>query len=351
MNKEYWYIESEQQIGPFHLNEFLAKNLGDETIVWFDGLTDWTEYKNIKSQLSKPNNTTSSKKRNKKPIIITALITVFCALVVSGYFIYEKYSFKEEDAKKVIIQFFEMSKTENIDDKIYPAYDKISRAIIMKNNYKINSINEDPVTGNYNVYAEYIHNESFKYPISFVVEKKNGRVQIKSSRGLCFYLYNGIYDYGEALGELNGKENDQEMSKIILRKNLANNYLGAESIEFFLMRLVMEANVKIDYSYFGSASGSVFLHNKSDYDLENSDINFKVNFLDSEGNVLASKNVDFLLGVKAGQSAQGHLYASGINDNWTKYDATFEIIRTDRLKEEARKRIIEKARNGEYEKK
>lgn len=350
MNKEYWYIENEQQIGPLNLNEFLAKKLSDETIVWFEDLSDWTEYKNVKFQVSKPNETVSKKKSYKKTILIIWLTSVLCALLAGGYFIYDKYSFNDDDAKKVVIQFFEMSKTESIDNEIYPAYNKIRQVILMKNNYKINSINKDSETGNYNVYAEYIHNEYYKYPISFVVEKKNGKVQIKSSRGLCFHIYNGIYKYGEALGVLNGKENDQEMSKIIFRKNLENDYLGAERLEFFLMRLDLEANVNVDYSTYGTASGTVSLQNKSEFDLEYSDINFKVKFLDSEDNVLGTKNVDFILGVKAGQSEQGHFYASGINNNWTKYDASLEIIQTDRLKEKVQKKVIERVKNGEYKK-
>lgn len=350
MNKEFWYIENEQQIGPFTLNEFLAKKLRDETIVWYDGLSDWTEWRNVKDQISRQPLKNVNKSTMNKTILALIIFVILCAGGIGGYFLYDKYSFKEEDAKNVVTQFFEMSRVGNVDEKIYPNYNKISPCILMKNDFRITSVSEDPNTGNYNVFTEYIHNEEHKYPILFVVEKRDGTVQIKSSRGLCFLLYNGVFDYGVALGELDGSENDQEISKKATIKNLKQNYLEAESVEFFLMRLVMEADVKINYSYFGTVSGSVFLQNNSDYDLQNSDINFKVNFLDPDGNILASKNVDFLLGVKAGQSEQGHLYASGINDNWTRYNATFEIVQTDRLKEEIRKKIIEKAKRGEYPK-
>ena len=38
----YWIVENEERIGPMSAEELLARNVTDETLVWHEGLTDWT---------------------------------------------------------------------------------------------------------------------------------------------------------------------------------------------------------------------------------------------------------------------------------------------------------------------
>lgn len=41
--KRYFFAESDQQHGPFTLEELTAKTIRPETLVWYDGLKDWTK--------------------------------------------------------------------------------------------------------------------------------------------------------------------------------------------------------------------------------------------------------------------------------------------------------------------
>jgi hypothetical protein len=45
--KEYFYLEGKDQRGPFVLEEIKAKGLTNETLVWFDGIENWTPLINI----------------------------------------------------------------------------------------------------------------------------------------------------------------------------------------------------------------------------------------------------------------------------------------------------------------
>ena len=45
--KEYFYLEGKEQRGPFVLEEIKAKGLTNETLVWFDGIENWTPLINI----------------------------------------------------------------------------------------------------------------------------------------------------------------------------------------------------------------------------------------------------------------------------------------------------------------
>lgn len=38
----YWIVENEERVGPMSAEELLARNVTDETLVWHEGLTDWT---------------------------------------------------------------------------------------------------------------------------------------------------------------------------------------------------------------------------------------------------------------------------------------------------------------------
>lgn len=39
---EYWIVENDQQVGPLSKDDLLAKGITAESLVWHDGLSDWT---------------------------------------------------------------------------------------------------------------------------------------------------------------------------------------------------------------------------------------------------------------------------------------------------------------------
>ena len=45
--KEYFYLEGNDQKGPFTLEEIKSKGLSNETLVWFDGIDNWTSLINV----------------------------------------------------------------------------------------------------------------------------------------------------------------------------------------------------------------------------------------------------------------------------------------------------------------
>jgi len=40
--KQYYYANGDQQLGPFSFQELQSKNIGKDTYVWYEGLSDWT---------------------------------------------------------------------------------------------------------------------------------------------------------------------------------------------------------------------------------------------------------------------------------------------------------------------
>jgi hypothetical protein len=45
--KKYFYSEDSERQGPFLLEELETKNIKEETLIWFEGLDDWTQAKYI----------------------------------------------------------------------------------------------------------------------------------------------------------------------------------------------------------------------------------------------------------------------------------------------------------------
>jgi hypothetical protein len=45
---KYFYQSGSEKHGPFSFEEFKNENIGKETLIWHEGLTDWTPAKNIK---------------------------------------------------------------------------------------------------------------------------------------------------------------------------------------------------------------------------------------------------------------------------------------------------------------
>ena len=45
----YFYIENEEQKGPVNLEQLIALSISEKTLIWYEGLDDWTEAKNIDS--------------------------------------------------------------------------------------------------------------------------------------------------------------------------------------------------------------------------------------------------------------------------------------------------------------
>ncbi len=46
--KQYYYSNGQEQFGPFSFENLKEKNITEETLIWFEGLEEWTSAKNIK---------------------------------------------------------------------------------------------------------------------------------------------------------------------------------------------------------------------------------------------------------------------------------------------------------------
>ena len=45
--KEYYFSSGENQEGPFNLSELEGKNIKPDTLIWYEGLDDWTKAEKI----------------------------------------------------------------------------------------------------------------------------------------------------------------------------------------------------------------------------------------------------------------------------------------------------------------
>lgn len=46
-NKEFYYAKGDDNVGPIFLDELKTLELSDDTLIWYDGIANWTELKNI----------------------------------------------------------------------------------------------------------------------------------------------------------------------------------------------------------------------------------------------------------------------------------------------------------------
>jgi len=72
--KEYYYLENNEQKGPFFLDELTNQSLTVETLIWTEGLADWTAINKIpevhnliKSKVAPPPIPSTNAKMNLKP--------------------------------------------------------------------------------------------------------------------------------------------------------------------------------------------------------------------------------------------------------------------------------------------
>ena len=156
-----------------------------------------------------------------KKIILISVSSII--ILVFSVYIY-KNRFNNEDAKNVVVQFYELMKTgDNKVKEIYPEIIKIQPYLNIENDYIIKSVIKND-EGDFNVFTEYIQNKNYRCPISFLVSNQNGKLVIIESRGLSFSFYNCIYDFAFKEKKLDGTENDVEISEIIKTKKIENNF-------------------------------------------------------------------------------------------------------------------------------
>lgn len=270
-----------------------------------------------------------------------ALTIVICFGLVVGYFAYKRFSLSEEEAKKAVLTFYQMSKAQTVDKSIYPSRSQIDLSLILKKDLVINDISKNPETGMYDVYTEYIYNESYKYPIVFNVEKKNGIVQIKSSKGLCYHLYNGVFDLGVALNKIDPKATDVEISKAIIKESLQQHYKSLESMEMILLNIQLKLSTNISSSYI-----NVLLKNESEYDLNYDDVDCKIEFLDNYGNIINSKKVNFTSTISAKQTTTASMFYPRVLYDFDTYQVTGKIVKTDNIIALLKETILSNIREG-----
>jgi len=98
--KKYYYAKGDKRLGPFTLEELIDQDLNKETLVWHDGLTDWSplstfpelveKLKTVPPPLKVEKSAGSKTGFKKGTIIAFALIGLL--LLVGGVFFYPKWS-------------------------------------------------------------------------------------------------------------------------------------------------------------------------------------------------------------------------------------------------------------------
>ena len=340
MNKEYWYIENDQQKGPFNLTDFLAKELNDKTIVWCEGLPDWYEFGEVKDSIIPKE---ISKRKKRSPLFLVSLFIALCGLIIGSFFLYEKYSFTEDDAKNAVIKFYEMIKTghNNVDETLYPDYNKIGTVIVIQKSYRIKNILKNEFN-EYEVFTEYLHYDNEPIPIYFIVHKINGEIKIKSSRGLSYTFYDDTYDYGIRKRSFKGNETDAEIGEIDRKHKISNEFKSLQDFELTRIKLGINAVVSIQSSEYGLPYGSVSVFNGSDYDLDRTDFDCKVNYYDNYDNLIDSEPVYIFSGLKSGETFSDRIFPNSFS-NFSQYSIEFKLNESENIKTKIRKWLIENA--------
>ena len=256
-------------------------------------------------------------KRLKSLYLIGGSILVTCVIVVTIYFLYKQFVLSEDEAKNTTNRFFNMLVMKNNSDKltdIYPDFNQMGSRAVALELPKINNISKNS-DGDFEIYSS-IGNT----PIYLLISKTNNKVIIKSSKGINYAYYNKVLEYGKKKGCLTGNENDVEMGIMIKNNNLTAD-LEMETnykLDLVYFNLKISDNIKQEYNF---ATGNVTIKNNNDFDFEYGDIDCRVEFYGTNGNIVSSDKLSFY-DIKSQSSAS----ASVISD--TKNAVSFKIIRT-----------------------
>jgi hypothetical protein len=136
---QFYYSDGKNQLGPFSLDELKTKNITKDTLVWYDGLPEWTEAGKLEllSILLKPvppplvKKTTpppitekkpETKKKGKKKLILWGVITLgVVGLTFLSIYLYNGYQARQQekaqnDKQNLINQTKEETRQETVSD-------------------------------------------------------------------------------------------------------------------------------------------------------------------------------------------------------------------------------------------
>ena len=271
--------------------------------------------------------------------IIASVITSL-VLLSSIYFIYQHFSLSEEDAKNASDRFFNMLIMKNRSSKefedIYPNFNEIGSRVVPAKKCEITNLSKNS-DGEYEVYSYIEISNNNSIPIYLLIGKSNGKLIIKSSKGINYAYYNRVLEYGKKKGCLTGNENDVEMGKIIKDKNLLS-YLELET-KFKMDDIYSNLKISNDIkSEFGMITGNVSIKNFNPFDLDYGDIECTIEFYSRNGNIVSTDKIYLLDGIRANGSTSSSVFSN------TGNASSFKIIpvvkNTDALKNKIRDRII-----------
>lgn len=218
--KKYYYSDGQQQFGPFSKKELKSNNITKETIVWYDGLKDWTKASDVEEladlfpvtptppplpkqktttpppmppQNSKKDTTSGSNtKKNKVTTIVVGCLLFLVAAYIVGDLLYESYYHKTlNDERSCPLLYVSLENGKLVDDSFTGFIHNEAKYA----NYNLIQIKFNYCDSNGNIIQSDI------YPINGPF-KANSRtyfeIQITAPRGLKFLKTDGwkanIYD-------------------------------------------------------------------------------------------------------------------------------------------------------------
>ena len=354
---KYYYLDGIEKKGPYSLAELRSRNLSSDTMVYREGRQNWarlSDFEDINSKIEVApnkikkevkndiNNYKWDKKNNKK--LFSSIIIIF--LIITSYFVYQRFALTEDTARETSNRFFNMlmMKNSNGDEikKLYPDFDLIGSRIKFLNLCTINNISRNS-DGDYEIYASYAPDKFDSYPIYLLISRENNETYIKSSKGINYAYYDKVLEYGKKKGCLTGNEDDVKMGDVISEKRLR----GELEFDTDVRMQSLYNNIKTSsdiQNRWGSVSGDVTVTNKNDIDLSSYDIDCRVEFYNRAGQITSTEKVYLFNGVPARGSASGSVFSTSQNSS------TFKIIRTlknnDELRNKVREKIIEETMYG-----
>ena len=275
-----------------------------------------------------------NKDKNLKKIYLIGGSVIFtCVILLASYFIYERFTLSEEEAKNTSNRFFNMLVMKNYSDQfvdVYPNFNQIGARVAPFELPKINNISKNS-DGDFEVYSS-IGN----IPIYLLISKSNNKAIVKSSKGINYAYYNRVLEYGKKKGCLTGNENDIEMGKIIEDKKLKSD-LELETkfkINDIYYNLKITNDIKQSY---GMTSGNVTIKNNNYFDIGYGDLDCIVEFYNRNGNIVSSEKLYFFE-IRAQGSASSSVYSS--SESAVSFKIIPTVKNTEEIKNKIRDRII-----------
>lgn len=345
---KYYYLDGIEKKGPYSLEELISRKLNPNTLVFKEGSENWVKISEIELYSEQKSQSNFNFKRllnnlfnwlraYKKKVIIT--FVTFLVFILS-YSIYDFFTLSESKARETSNRFFNMlvvnSLDENIFKEIYPSYKLIGDRLVFKKACKIKSISKNS-DGDYEVFAFYQPHRLQNYPIYLLIGRENFKTVIKSSKGINYAYYDGVFEYGKKKGCLTGEEDDVLIGNVINEKNLRNEL----EFDIQLKLKSLYRNLKVTHnvsSNWGMISGDVTITNNNDIDFDYFDFECNVEFYDNNGRLLSSNKVYTLDEIKAFQSESGRVFNT--SQNSSKFKIVPVINMTTNLKNKIIKNII-----------